>query len=268
MRRGRWWGGITVLTVALLGGQAAWPAVTDEVAVTFREVARAFGDAFPAVEGVVVAVDGARVTLDLKEPGKVFRGMELRVVRRGESFRHPVTGVILGRYEEVLGSAQVEKAEGAFLTARFVSRPQASPVRVEDLVRITRGRILVAVAPILDLTQSRLDVKRIPYLLAAALERTGRFAPADPQAVAELMERERVRTVDLLSRPALAVQLTQKLEVDGWVIPLLAEIGDGTMVDATWVSAVTGTPLFSRRHPLIPAPSQLRQRFPWEPPAR
>ena len=139
-------------------------------------------------------------------------------------------------------------------------------MRVEDLVRVTRGRIRVAVAPILDLTGSRLDAKRAPYLLAAALERTGRFAPTDPQAVSDLMAEARVRTVDLFTMPALAIQLSQKLEVEGWVIPLLVEVGGTPVVDATWVSAITGTPLFSRRHSLIPASPETQRRFPWEPP--
>ncbi len=258
--------GIAAFGFILLEGQLGWPGVTDQVAVTFQEVARALRDAFPPVEGVVVAVNGERVSLDLKERTKVFPGMELRVARRGEAFHHPLTGVVLGHYEELLGYAQVLEVQEPFCMARFIPLPEAPPVRVEDLARVTRGRVRVAVTPILDLTQSRLDAKRIPYLLAAALERTGRFAPVDPQAVGQLMEQERVRTVDLFLTPALVARLSRTLEVDGWVIPLLVEMQGSAVVDATWVSAITGTPLFSRRHPLVAAPPQIEQRFPWEPP--
>lgn len=255
-----------IFGLVLLGWGFAWSGVTEQVAVTFQEVAQALRDAFPPVEGLVVAVDGDRVLLDFKEREKIFPGMELRIVRRGEAFRHPLTGVVLGRYEELLGSAQLVEVREPFSPARLIPRPAAPPVRVEDLARMTRGRIRVAVAPILDLTESRLDSKRVSYLLTAGLERTGRFAPVDPQTIRELMEKERVRTADLLTVPALAVRLSQTLEVDGWVIPLLAEFDGTAMVDATWVSAMTGTPLFSRRHPLIAAPPQTERRFPWEPP--
>jgi len=257
---------VVVLGVVLLGTRLAWPGVTEQIAITFQEVAQALRDALSPVEGMVVAVDGERVSLDLKEREKIFPGMELRIVRRGEPFRHPLTGVVLGRHEELLGHAQVLEVREPFSTARLIPRPEAPPARVEDLVRVTRGRIRVAVAPILDLTRSRLDAKRAPYLLAAALERTGRFAPTDPQAVSDLLAEARVRTVDLFTMPALAIQLSQKLEVEGWVIPLLVEVRGIPVVDATWVSAITGSPLFSRRHSLIPASPEAQRRFPWEPP--
>src|SRR2546427_6019118 len=42
-------------------------------------------------------------------------------------------------------------------------------------VRITRGRIKIAITPVLDLTQSKADLRRVPYLLAIVLERSKRF---------------------------------------------------------------------------------------------
>jgi hypothetical protein len=36
-------------------------------------------------------------------------------------------------------------------------------------------------------------------------------------------------------------------------------------LDVTWISSITGTALFSRRLPLIPAGTAEAQRFPWEP---
>ncbi len=36
-------------------------------------------------------------------------------------------------------------------------------------------------------------------------------------------------------------------------------------LDTTWISAVTGTALFSRRQPVLPSSATEEQRFPWEP---
>jgi hypothetical protein len=260
--------GITVILVVLiLGAGRASPGITEQIAVTFQRVAQGLQEALPPVEGMVVAVNGERVSLEFKERARIGPGTELKLIRRGATFRHPLTGVALGRHEELLGYAQVLEVRESVATARLIPRPEAPPVQVEDVARITRGRIRVAVAPLLDLTRSRPDAKRLPYLLAAALERTGRFTPGDPRVVSESMDQERVRTVDLFATPALAIRLSQKLEVDGWVIPLLVELRGSTVIDATWVSAITGTPLFSHRELLAPAPPQIEQRFPWEPPA-
>jgi len=268
MRLSRAGAPLLVLGLVVLGVRPASPGITEQIVVTFQQVAQGFQDAFPPIEGTVIAVNGEQVSIEFKERPKIGRGTELRLIRRGAAFRHPLTGVFLGRYEELVGHAQVVEVRESVATGRLIPLPEAPAVQVEDIARITRGRLRVAVTPLLDLTGSRLDTKRLPYLLAAALERTGRFAPADPRVVSESMDQARVRTVDLFATPALAVRLSQRLEVDGWVIPLLVEIQGSTVVDATWVSAITGTPLFARRAALAPAPPQIEQRFPWEPPAR
>ena len=58
------------------------------------------------------------------------------------------------------------------------AKPPAQP---EDGVRITKGRIRVAVAPATDLTKANADLRRVPFMLAHALEQTKRFQVADPR---------------------------------------------------------------------------------------
>jgi len=53
--------------------------------------------------------------------------------------------------------------------------------------------------------------------------------------------------------------------VSGWIVPVLIQRRDVVYLDATWISAVTGTALFSRRAPLLPPTAAEEQRFPWEP---
>jgi hypothetical protein len=74
-----------------------------------------------------------------------------------------------------------------------------------------------------------------------------------------------MRVEELLARPARAAAVAQRLEVTGWLVPILVERRGVVYLDATWISAITGMALFSRRQPLLPPGGSEEQRFPWEP---
>jgi len=133
-------------------------------------------------------------------------------------------------------------------------------------VRITRGRIKIAITPVLDLAQSKADLRRVPYLLATILERSKRFQVTDPLAVGEIFAPGGTRVEEVLGLPDRATRLAKTLEVAGWLVPVVLERRGVTYLDMTWVSAVTGTALFSRRQPLVAPSVAEEQRFPWEPP--
>jgi hypothetical protein len=159
----------------------------------------------------------------------------------------------------------VRRVLPALAEAVFIPAPDQPPPRVEDRVRISRGRIRVAVAPVLDLTASAADVRRVPYLFATLLERSKRFQVVDPLAVSDVITAQNVRVEELLGRPERAVPLGRTLDVSAWLVPILIRRGNQTYLDTTWVSAVTGTALFSRRDVLQSTNPTEEQRFPWEP---
>src|SRR5881296_3122063 len=137
--------------------------------------------------------------------------------------------------------------------------------RAGDGIRITRARIRVAITPVLDLTHSDTDVRRVPYLMANVLERSKRFQVVDPLAVSDMFVNGSVRVEEMLARPERAIRVATNLEVTGWLVPVVLERNGVTYLDTTWISALTGTPLFSRRQPLVPTAATEEQRFPWEP---
>ena len=252
------------LIAATLGPGRAAAGIADQVGATFGLMLQDVIAAFPAVEGLVVAVEGDRMYLDLTDKDGVQPGQEFTVFRKGDVFRHPVNGRAIGRYEEVLGHAQVQRVSPQFSEAAYVAvdgRPKARP---EDGVRITKGRIRVAVAPPTDLTTANADLRRVPFMIAHALSETKRFQSADPSAVQELLLTQKTRSEELLVRPDKAVAAAKPLEVTGWIVPVLLERRGVTYLDVTWVSAVTGAALFSRRLALTRAETA-DQRFPWEP---
>ena len=73
--------------------------VADQVGATFGLLIQDVVGAFPAIEGFVASLDGDRIYLDLTEKAGARVGQEFTVFRKGEVFRHPVTGKALGRYE-------------------------------------------------------------------------------------------------------------------------------------------------------------------------
>ncbi len=237
----------------------------DQVGATFGLLIQDVVAAFPAVEGLVVQVDGDRLFLDLTEKNGVQPGQEFSVFRKGEVFRHPINGRPLGRFEDVLGYAQIVRVHPQYSEALFVPAEGKAPVQPEDGARITKGRIRVAVAPATDLTKANADLRRVPFMLAHALELTRRFQVADPSTVQEHLLSQKTRSEELLVSPGKARSSGKTLEVTGWLVPVLIERRGVTYLDVTWVSAVTGTALFSRRAALSRTEGTAEQRFPWEP---
>lgn len=256
---------VLALIFTVVAGRAD-AGLADRAGATFSRMAQEFVAAFPPVEGVVVSVDGDLIYLDLTEKDGVRPGQEFTIFRKGEVFRHPITNQPLGRYEEYLGYARVRRVFPRYSEALYIPLDGRPRPRAEDGARITRTRIKVAITPPLDLTQSGADLRRVPYLIASALERSKRFQIVDPLAVSTLLGKERSRAEELLMDPARAARLGRSLEVAGWIVPILLDRRGVIYLDVTWISAVSGTALFSKRQVLSrPEPAE-EQRFPWEPP--
>jgi hypothetical protein len=250
----------------LLSAAPSRAGLADRVGTTFALMAEELVRVFQPVEGLVVGVEGDALYVDLGESGGAQPGQELTIFRKGDEFYHPVTRKPLGRYEETLGWAQIRRVQSRFSEARWVSLDGKPRPHAVGGVRITRGRIKIAVTPVLDLAQSTADLRRVPYLLATVLERSKRFQVADPLAVGEVFAPGGARVQEVLGLPDRAVRLAKTLEIAVWLVPVVLERRGVTYLDTTWVSAVTGTALFSRRQPLVPPSVAEEQRFPWEPP--
>ena len=189
------------LLVVLLAGPAG-AGTADQVGATFGLLIQDVVSAFPPAEGLVVAAEGDRLFIDLTEKSGVQPGQEYSVFRKGEAFRHPINGRPLGRYEDVLGYAQIVRLHPQYTEALFVPAGGKPTPEPEDGVRITKGRIRVAVAPATDLTKAaNADLRRVPFMLANALEQTKRFQVADPTLVQEHLLSQKTRSEELLVSP-------------------------------------------------------------------
>src|SRR5437867_9850146 len=137
--------------------------MADRVGATFALMIDDFIKAFSPLEGLVIGSEGSTLYLDIGESGGAQVGQEFTIFRKGEEFHHPITRKILGRYEEVLGYAQVRTVYPRFAEAVFVPIEGKQVPQPDDGVRITRGRIKAAITPVLDLTQSPTppDLRRV-----------------------------------------------------------------------------------------------------------
>jgi hypothetical protein len=255
-------------TIALASLVLAGPAqagIADQVGATFGLMLQEVVAAFPPIEGLVVQVDGASIYMDLSRKNGVLLGQEFTVFRKGEVFRHPNSGKPLGRYEEILGYAQVQRVEANFSEAAFVPIEGRPPPGPQDGVRITRGRIRVAVVPPVDLTAAKTDLRRVPFMLALAMDQTHRFQSMDSGQVNEVLLNSKTKGEELLVRPERAVALGKSLEVSAWLVPVLIERRGIVYLDVTFISAVTGAALYSKREALARSEGAGEQRFPWEP---
>jgi hypothetical protein len=251
-------------SLAVAGPVAA--GIADQIGATFGLMVQDIADAFPPVEGLVATVQGEQLFVALNARDGLQPGQELMVFRKGEVFRHPLSQRPMGRFEDVLGHAQVKRVFPDFAEAAYVPIEGKPPVRAEDGVRITRGRIRVAVTPVLDLTSLRADLRRVPFMLALGLEQTKRFQAVDSSVVQDQLLNGQTRPEQLFIEPERAVSLGRPLEISGWLVPVLMERRGAQYLDVTWVSAATGRALLSRRLSLVRGLEAASEpRFPWEP---
>ena len=256
---------LAIFAATLLPARPARAGMADRIASTFALMAGDFVQAFTPIEALVISLEGREIFLDVHEGSGAQVGQEYTVFRKGDVFVHPVTGRPLGRYEEVLGHAQIVRVYPTFSAAVYLPQPDTPRPRAGDGARITRARLRVAVTPMLDLTPERADLRRVPFLIAAALDGSKRFQVVDPLAVNDVFASGSLRVADMLARPERAARTARNLELVGWIVPLLLERRGVTYLDVTYVSAITGTALLSRRLPLVAPGATEEQRFPWEP---
>ena len=264
----RAWVVIGLVALAALGSPSrAAAGMADRVGATFALMIDEFIKAFSPLEGFVIGSEGTALYLDIGASAGAQVGQEFTIFRKGGEFHHPITRKVLGRYEEVLGFAQVRAVQPRFSEALYVPVEGKSLPQSDDGVRITRGRIKVAITPVLDLTGSKdkPDLRRVPYLFAVALEGSKRFQVLDPLTVSDLFVSGGAHVQEVLAFPERVVRVSKKFDVVGWIVPVLIERRGIVYLDTTWISAVTGTALFSRRAAILPPAAAEEQRFPWEP---
>jgi hypothetical protein len=156
------------------------PSISNAEALgNLDDIAKGVATYFPKGYGKVLDINGDMLSIEMEGRHGLSEGVLLSIYRTGDPFYHPVTGVVLGQFEEEVAPAEVIQIDRERVIARRIGSGAARP---GDQVRITKARIPVGIKA------DGLDPDR--YLLnefLLALEDTGRFSVTalSPQSTVE-----------------------------------------------------------------------------------
>src|SRR5256886_6702795 len=160
--------GATVLLLVLAVAGASAQTSPPTLGVLVNQVLALF----PKVDGEILEVQGSTLTLGLGQRDGLVAGVELTAYREGRELRHPKTGEILGRTEQVLGRVAVREVQEAYSSGALV---EGADIRAGDKVRVSAGKIRLTLLPIVEGVKSRL-AEASTYELMEALHRHGRIS--------------------------------------------------------------------------------------------
>ena len=159
--------GLLVLGLA----PAAWAQTTPPSLTVLVEQVAAL---FPKVDGEVIEVQGTTLTLSVGKRDGLQPGIELSLYREGRELRHPRTGEVLGRTEQVLGRVLVGQVFEAYSTG---SVTQGTDIRPGDKARVSAGKIRLTLLPFFSGLKESLAEAAVHELIEG-LNRSGRFQVA------------------------------------------------------------------------------------------
>ncbi|MCY3824095.1 MAG: FG-GAP-like repeat-containing protein, partial [Nitrospinae bacterium] len=200
---------------------------------------------FPNLRGAVVAVKGADLYLSLGEKDEVVKGVKLNIYREGAPFRHPTTGVILGKLEEEIGEIEIVEVREKFSIARLVRlRPdtELSP-RVKDTVRMSASKIRLAILPFVNQTKEAVSMETLTRELGRQLLRSGRFDVYDVDRLQVWLLETGVASDEIL-KGENPIRLRNQLRSDMALENELREIKGKKILSSRLLSLTTKEELF------------------------
>ena len=200
---------------------------------------------FPNLRGAVVAVRGADLYLSLGEKDEVVKGVKLNVYREGAPFRHPTTGVVLGKLEEEIGEVEVVEVREKFSIARLVRLApggRLSP-RVKDTVRMSAAKVRLAILPFVNQTKEPISMETLTRELSRQLLRSGRFDVYDVDRLQVWLLETGVAT-DEIFKGENPIRLRNQVRSDMAIENELREIRGKKILSTRLLSLTTKKELF------------------------
>src|SRR5215510_8628602 len=191
-------------TVLMVLGGGCEAQAQGQLSRSLERLATEIVDLFPKVEGDVVKAQGNEAFITLGAPDNIREGMELSVVRKGEEFKHPLTGVALGRFEDDIGVIIINKVSESYSSGNVrLAKATVNP-RTGDRVRITKGKIQLALLPLRGDLPGWVPREELLERFRVALEQTGRFQVTAADNVRVYLIEKGIQTEEALSQDVLA----------------------------------------------------------------
>ncbi len=157
---------------------------------SLEELAAAISSFFPKVQGEVKTAQGDTLSVALGRKDGLVPGTALTLWREGKDITHPVTGAVIGRMEEEIGSVEVASA-GDTSSIAVVQKRIKDP-RPGDKARITPKKINMALVPV------RAERSELVAELSRRLSETGRFAVLDSVKAEPFLKDRKERDAELV----------------------------------------------------------------------
>jgi hypothetical protein len=169
---------------------------------------------FPRLDGDVVEAQGQTLTVSLGRKSGAQVGLALEAIREGREIRHPKTGAVLGRAEDMLGRAVITQVFDGYSVA---TAERADVIKAGDRVRTSGTRVK------LSLLSLRGAGMREPLAEAAtnevyeALNRTGRFQLSSGDQVAVWLAQEKISPEEFFGGRGVREAL-QRFKIDNLLV--------------------------------------------------
>jgi len=250
---------LSLLAIAALPASAQTPAPASgpppsQIAALVTQVTALF----PKVEGDVIKVDDSQVTLSIGKRDGVVAGVELEVYREGEELKHPKTGDVLGRKEEILGRVVVDQVAEAYSTAR-VSKGKG--MAGGDRVRVSAGKVRLTILPLSTGVRDNL-IEAAVQELVDGFSRAGRFQVGMGAPIGVALGQQGVPPEQALEGKGLA-QAAEKFKVEHLLVVHFKRIETKPYMEARFFSLPRAVPDVSTAFFVPPSirPTQQGSRF-------
>jgi FG-GAP-like repeat len=158
--------------------------------------------------------------------------MELSVVRKGEEFKHPLTGVVLGRFEEDIGVIIINKVSETYSSGNVrLAKATVNP-RPGDRVRITKGKIQLALLPLRGDLPDWVSREELLERFRFALEQTDRFQVMAADNVRVYLAEKGIQAQETLSQDILA-RMAEDLRVTYAVASRTRQVGNESVLEVS-----------------------------------
>jgi hypothetical protein len=171
-----------------------------------NELAAAISTYFPKVQGDVTAAQGDSVTIALGAKDGLQQGVMLTVWRDGREILHPLTGAVIGRIEEEVGSLEITSLGER--TSTGVMKKKLKEPKQGDKARITPKKLSLALIPL------RADRPEILQGLAESLKENGRFDLLDSEKAAAFLNEKKQRDSSLIREMGRAFKLDVAVTIE------------------------------------------------------
>jgi len=239
--------------------QGATPApATPPVAAPLTALVDELLDLFPKVQGEVLEVRDVTLTLGAGKKDGARPGLEIELFREGREIKHPKTGAVLGRTEQVLGQVRITEVQEGFSLA---SASPGGDVKPGDRFRVSGGKINLVLLPLLGGVRENL-VEAAVQDLVERLGASGRFRVTMGDPINVFLGQEGIKAEEFLQGKGVK-EAAQRFHADNLLAIYFKRVQNKPYMEVRFFSAPRPDPAINTAFFVPPAikPATPASRF-------